>query len=552
MNTRTTVLTIGVIALVIYLFPIGFRPLSVPDEYRYAEIPREMIDTGNWVAPYLTGLRYFEKPVLGYWMTGLSMVILGDNPFAHRLPVALSALGASLLLVWLVRSRREGAKAEILSAVVFLTAIMVFGVGTFNVLDTQFSFFVTGAMVMFYLAYESASGRGRAFYLALMGAFCGLAFLTKGFVVFGVVAVAIGPFMLWERRARELLYLPWIPILTAALMALPWSLAIHAREPDYWRHFFWVEHYERFTSGEADHLRPFWYLVPFFILGMTPWTALFPAAVAGLRRRGLHDPLLRYLICWCVVPFLMFSKSSGKLGTYILPCLAPAAVLVALGLLRYLRNEPPGKAFKWGAGVFGGILVIAASGFAANEAFNPFDQIAYSAAETGKIVAVAAGLLVWAGLSIFAARTATASRALIAFAAGPLLLMLVFPFVLPRSYEDRAAPYRELELLEEVVTEDALLVVGRSYVQAVAYALHRYDILMFRPGEFSYGLSYPEMRHRLLSEGNFDKVLEWIPPGKPVVVFMERRYYHRILASAGPPEREIMGNRIVIAVYRGR
>src|SRR5665811_1536343 len=76
--------------LVIYILPLGARPAMIPDELRYAEIPREMMLSGNWVSPHLNGLRYFEKPVLGYWLTGMSMQLLGENAFAMRLPSALS------------------------------------------------------------------------------------------------------------------------------------------------------------------------------------------------------------------------------------------------------------------------------------------------------------------------------------------------------------------------------------------------------------------------------------------------------------------------------
>ena len=36
-----------------YLAPLGFRPMVTPDEFRYAEIPREMIESGNWTSPTL-------------------------------------------------------------------------------------------------------------------------------------------------------------------------------------------------------------------------------------------------------------------------------------------------------------------------------------------------------------------------------------------------------------------------------------------------------------------------------------------------------------------
>ena len=33
--------------VVAYLVPLGGRPLVPPDEFRYAEIPREMMDSGS-------------------------------------------------------------------------------------------------------------------------------------------------------------------------------------------------------------------------------------------------------------------------------------------------------------------------------------------------------------------------------------------------------------------------------------------------------------------------------------------------------------------------
>jgi len=63
--------------LIVYVAPLGGRDLLVPDEARYAEIPREMIASGDWVVPRLDGVRYFEKPVLGYWVHAASILLFG-------------------------------------------------------------------------------------------------------------------------------------------------------------------------------------------------------------------------------------------------------------------------------------------------------------------------------------------------------------------------------------------------------------------------------------------------------------------------------------------
>ena len=67
------------IFIVIYLIPLGARPIVTPDEVRYGAIPAEMLATGEWVAPRLNGIRYFEKPVLGYWAIAISQKVFGDN-----------------------------------------------------------------------------------------------------------------------------------------------------------------------------------------------------------------------------------------------------------------------------------------------------------------------------------------------------------------------------------------------------------------------------------------------------------------------------------------
>ncbi len=95
--------------LAIYILPLGVRPLIIPDEARYAEIPREMVATGNWVVPHFNGLRYFEKPVFGYWTHAISIRLFGENNFAVRLPAPMS-VGLSALLLFFLLDRARCSK----------------------------------------------------------------------------------------------------------------------------------------------------------------------------------------------------------------------------------------------------------------------------------------------------------------------------------------------------------------------------------------------------------------------------------------------------------
>src|ERR1700748_400645 len=81
--TRRGAVALLALFALIYLLPLGVRPLSSPDEVRYGEIAREMISSGDWVSPHFNGVRYFEQPVLAYWLTRLWITALGGNTHAR-------------------------------------------------------------------------------------------------------------------------------------------------------------------------------------------------------------------------------------------------------------------------------------------------------------------------------------------------------------------------------------------------------------------------------------------------------------------------------------
>ena len=481
----------------LYVAPLPFRPLFMPDETRYAEIPREMVATGDWIVPRLNGLRYFEKPVFGYWLTALSILCFGENRFAIRLPSALATGLSAMLLVFIFR-RSGHASSALLGAAVFLTSLQVYTLGVFNLLDAVFSLFVTASLVSFYFAYQACGGRARLEWLAASGVACGLGFLTKGFLAFVIPVVTIVPFLLWQKCRKELFTLPWIPLLVAVTIILPWAIMIHLREPDYWRHFIFVEHFKRFTSTDINsfHHQPFWILLPYLIGGAVPWTFASSAAIRGLRKVGWRDPLIRYALCWLLFPFLLLSASQGKLGTYILPCFAPLSLLLSVGLTQSMKKQDsrPFRVAAWTSVAVTGfaVAVITAMSF-----LNLTSRPIFASNETWKWAAGSAALVAWCGINIASARAKRMAMGLGFFAVVSVALMLSAHFILPKWATWSRTPEAFVARYAEAIGPEDQVYSTNYLAPAVGWVLKRNDIgILGRGGELQYGLNYPDAVNR--------------------------------------------------------
>ncbi len=526
--------------LIIYILPLGVRPVMIPDEARYAEIPREMIAAENWVSPHLNGLRYFEKPVLGYWVTGISMQVFGDNAFAMRLPSALSA-GLSALAIFILMSRFTGRRTTALNAaMIYLSMLGVFLIGTINILDSVFSFLLTAAFVSFYFSHEESDAKKRLLYLLLLGIFCGAAFLAKGFLAFVLLAAVIGPYVIWQGRWLELFTRGWVALLAAIVVVMPWAILIHLQEPEYWQYFFWEEHVKRFASKEAQHGEPFWFYLAYLPLLILPWIAQLPLALknifnssdsggngrvdngTGDKGRGKTDSLIKYSILWLLMPFIFFSIARGKLPTYILPCLAPLAVLLAVGLENYLsdKNSPGAKTtgFKIGNGIVAGIFLVISLALVLIQT-GAVGKLVWSVDENWKWISLASAFLLGAVLLLVSFREQSLNRRLSLQAMSVVAVMFVISVGMPERTAMSKMPGDFLLAHADKIKPDTILFSDDIMIHAVNWNYKRSDVYMTGAGESKHGLSFDDSRHRLIEGDGLKKfIAEHLGKDEMVVV----------------------------------
>lgn len=91
----------GLLIVFVYFYALGAIPLVGPDEPRYSQIAREMLERADWITPKLGGFDWFEKPALLYWLQIASYKIFGIGEFAARFGSAVFGLG-TIFCLWIL------------------------------------------------------------------------------------------------------------------------------------------------------------------------------------------------------------------------------------------------------------------------------------------------------------------------------------------------------------------------------------------------------------------------------------------------------------------
>ena len=361
------VLVGGVALLALWYVPLVTVPLQEPDEGRYAEIPREMLATGDLVTPHLNGTPYLDKPPLYYWLTAAAMRALGSNELACRFWSATLGLATILLVVAVgsdLRDRRTGVAAGIILASSPLFAFLAH----LNSIDMTVSFFLTLSLACFWFAHDAAPGtaRARCWYGVFLGA--ALAVMTKGLIGIVIPGAVIFLFILLSGRWRALRTVPWLGGTALFLaVAVPWHVLAARRNPDFLSYYFIKHHVMRYATPVARRTQPFWYLVAVFLAGSLPWTGLLPTAFRRPAGKGWREavnerPHVLFLACWVAFVVGFFSLSSSKLASYVLPAAAPLALLVALALADLLDGAARPSRAEAAGGVVAGLLTAVLAG----------------------------------------------------------------------------------------------------------------------------------------------------------------------------------------------
>ena len=329
---RLSVALVGLVLALLWMMLLGGRALLDPDEGRYAEIPREMLTSGDWIIPHLDDLAYLEKPPLQYWATAIAYRALGVNEWTARLWTGLTSL-LTIFAVYRFAAQQWDLRAGRWAAGILASSTLFLLMGHIITLDASLTFFLTVALTSFCRAQqhrEDANALRRDMLLCWAG--MALAVLTKGAIGVVIPGAVLALYTLWQRDWRVLQHLQVRRGLALfCVIVLPWFLLAAHQNSDFLRFFFVHEHLERFLTPSAERSQPWWFFGVIFAAGALPW---LPQALRALRwgaRPSVpagHFDVRRLLWVWCIFVVIFFSASHSKLAPYILPMFPALALLI--------------------------------------------------------------------------------------------------------------------------------------------------------------------------------------------------------------------------------
>lgn len=326
--------TLLLIAAIFLFTNLGY-PLIDRDETRYAEIPREMLATGDWIVPHLNFQTYYDKPPLVYWMCALSFKAFGIHEYSARLIPALAAL-ATLAVTIFFGTRMLGHQAGLLGGVVLMLSAGFAFTSRYLLIDGVLSLLVTMSLLTAYEAIRHGTLKWK--WWLLSSVFCGLGLLTKGPVA---VALWLPPLFAfsWLTHSVATPNLKHYAVAAGISLAVvaPWMIAVAIQDAHFLPEFLYKHNLRRFAGD--FHSRPIWFFIPVLLLAGHPWSFLtipyvkFLCGKSSLVRQQ-RPSAIGFLLLWASWCFVFFSLSRCKLPTYLLP----AAPALALMMGHYLRQ----------------------------------------------------------------------------------------------------------------------------------------------------------------------------------------------------------------------
>ncbi len=338
---------------------LGSRALNEPDEGRYSEIAREMIETGDWLVPHFWYVPHFDKPPMTYWLVAASMKVFGQNEWAVRLPLALAAL-SGVLAAWFLAVSLGGRRVAVWAVLILQSCLLYFAMARMLTTDmflTQFTAWAIYFLWRSWMCLRDPQTPPKYFWRWHLAGWLAIAlgFLVKGPIALAIPLASIFLLLLVRRKTfsrKKLLFGGMLAGLVLFFaVAAPWFLAANVRVPHTLNYMVFHQAAGHVLGTTIRTRRGFpGYFFVIVPIGLLPWSWLL--GWLWRREHWRRMPPLQQdgwllLNLWSLFTFTLFSVTHSKLPAYILPIFPALATMLALRFFRETETREPGLPPRW-------------------------------------------------------------------------------------------------------------------------------------------------------------------------------------------------------------
>lgn len=495
-------LVLALVAVLI-LFTRLDTVLLEPDEGRYAELPRLMNLTGDYLTPRLGGKAYNDKPPLVYWLIAGSYQLLGTSAASARLVMALMAL-LTVLATYLWARTYLGLTTAFVAGIVLTSMVGFVAFGRMLLLDSTLAACVVAGL---FAGHHALAGPRLRWGWWLLAAGCvGLGTLAKGPVAGVLVFPALFVYRWLDPTSCRWGWRPGLTFVAVVLaIMLPWYVVMLLTNDTFFSEHIVRHHVMRFVNP-YHHKKPIWFYGPALFVEMLPWSGVGLAALAGWRT---WSGPVRLAVFASTFGFLFFSAAGGKLPTYLLPLLPLNAVLVSHALIHSIEDAVQARRQRWlvGLGVASLIVVVAARGHVTQHFFDhdlhPLDWFVLAAVPL-TLAGMFARLEPQRGLVLLAG-------------AGIFVVTLAVWHVIPDHADQASRGMPAGEMARWADQAGIPVVAYRGSWEAASFYRGRQELQVFHLEDSAQLASWMTTQERALilvrvHEGRLQQLLELIPP----------------------------------------
>lgn len=330
--------------LVVYAMYLQVDIMEI-DAAQYAAIAREMNETGQYLQIYFHGQDYLDKPPLLFWLSSITIGLLGPLTIAYKiLPLAILLFGlyATYRFAELWYGRHVGRMALLITGTTQGFFLMANDVRTDGLLTSWIMVAVWQASCFI--------KSGKVKFLLSTGFSIGLAMLSKGPIGMFIPVIAVGGHLLLSRDWTKLFDGRWLilmPVVAVVLAPMCYGLYqqfdLHPEKDVYGLHgpsglgfYFWTQSFGRITGDNPfNNHAPWYYLIQTMLWDFQPWVLgcivalVFKIQSLWKKYDAINLRTEWISLCGLILPFVALSCSTYKLPHYIFPLFPFAAIILA-------------------------------------------------------------------------------------------------------------------------------------------------------------------------------------------------------------------------------